>query len=88
MGAQLGQDLLQGIGVEPVVGVDDLEVGAPCLGEPRVDDLAVAAVVLVDGSVEAWVATLPPEGALEGVVLGGAVVDDEDLDVGGPPPRL
>ena len=42
----------------------------------RLYDLAVSAVVLVDGSDEAGVATLPPEGALEGVVLGGAVVDD------------
>ena len=48
VGAQLGQDLLQGIGVQPVIGVHDLEVDAGGIADALIDALAVAAVLLMD----------------------------------------
>ena len=70
MGAQLGQDLLQGIGVEPVVGVDDLEVDAGGIADALVDALAVAAVLLMNDADDGGVLFGVGIGNFAGVILG------------------
>ena len=80
VGAQLGQDLLQGIGVEPVVGVDDLEVDAGGIADALVDALAVAAVLLMYGFYDGGVLFGVGVGNFAGVVL-GAVIHKDDLGV-------
>ena len=80
VGAQLGQDLLQGIGVEPVVGVDDLEVDAGGIADALVDALAVAAVLLMNDADDGGVLFGVGVGNFAGVVL-GAVVHKDDLGV-------
>ena len=72
MGAQLGQDLLQGIGVEPVVGVDDLEVDAGGIADALVDALAVAAVLLMNDADDGGVLFGVGVGNFAGVVLGAS----------------
>ena len=72
VGAQLGQDLLQGIGVEPVVGVDDLEVDAGGIADALVDALAVAAVLLMNDADDGGVLFGVGVGNFAGVVLGAS----------------
>ena len=81
--AQGGKQLGEGVVVKPVVGVDDLEVEALGVLEGGQHRHAVAAVLLVHGLDDVGVAVLPLESLLVGVVLGGAVVDDDDLHVVG-----
>ena len=79
--AHVGHDVLHGAAIEPVVGVDHLEVQAGRVGKAGVDRLAMPAVFLVNGLDDARVAFLPRVGFFSRVVLGRAVVDDDDLDV-------
>ncbi len=69
--------------VEPVIAVDDLEVEAARVLEPRHDRSAMAAVLLVDGTYHARVGGFPHPRLLERVVLGRPVIDDDNLDVVG-----
>ncbi len=48
VGTQLGQNFLQRVGVQPVVGVDDLEIDARRIADALVDALTVAAVLLMN----------------------------------------
>ena len=48
VGTQLSQNFLQRVGVQPVVGVNDLEIDARRVADALVDALAVAAVLLMD----------------------------------------
>ena len=81
LAAKVAHHLAHGIGVQPVVGVDDLEVAALGMREAGVDRLAVPAVGLVHGQDRLGVLRLPGVGLLRRVVFGGAVVHDHDLDV-------
>ena len=78
---QLGEKGLQGVGVGPVVGVDVLEVDAVGVGDGLHDGNAMAAVLLVNGLHDVGIALLPLVGLGRGLVLGAAVVDDDDLYV-------
>jgi len=80
VGAQLGQDLLQGIGVQPVIRVHDLEVDSGGIADALVDALAVAAVFLMDDADDGGVLFGVGIGDLAGVVL-GAVIHKDDLGV-------
>ena len=80
VGAQLGQDLLQGIGVQPVIRVHDFEVDAGGIADALIDALAVAAVLLMDDADDVGVFFSVGIGDLAGVVL-GAVIHKDDLGV-------
>ena len=79
--AHVGHNVLHGAAIEPIVGVDHLEVQAGRVGKPGVHRLSMPAVFLMDGLDDAGVALLPCVGFLSRAVLGRAVVDDDDLDV-------
>ena len=81
--AQLGEQGLEGLRVDPVVRVHDLEIHAVCLGECLEDGDAVAAVVLMDCLDDGGVLLLPLQRALQGIVLGGTVIHNDDLHVFG-----
>ena len=78
---QLGEKGLQGVRVGPVVGVDVLEVDTVGVCHRLHDGDAVAAVLLVDGLHDVGIALLPLVGLGRGLVLGAAVIDDDDLHV-------
>ena len=80
VGAQLSQNLLQGLGVQPVIGVHDLEVDAGGIADALIDALAVAAVLLMDDADDGGVLFGVGVGNFAGVVL-GAVVDEDDLGI-------
>ncbi len=65
--------------VQPVVGVHDLVVQPLRVPQPLIDARPVPAVFLVDGPDEVRVAGRPRVALGGGVVLGGAVVDEQDL---------
>ena len=79
--AQLVQHLTQGVHVQPVVGIHYLIIDSPGIADALVDPLAVAAVGLVDGpdNVGVLFGVAVADGG--GVVLGGAVVHQNNLDV-------
>ncbi|VWM23665.1 Uncharacterised protein [Collinsella intestinalis] len=70
------------IRVEPVIGVDDLVVRAARLAQAGTDGHAVPAVLLMHHADDARIAGLPLVGLGAGLVL-GAIVHDDDLDIGG-----
>ena len=77
------EELAQRLAVEPVVGVDHLEVGALRVLERLEHRHAVAAVLLVHGLHDVGVARLPGKRLGQRVILGRAVVDDDHLHVVG-----
>ena len=79
--AQPVQHLFQGFGVQPVVAVHYLVIKAGGVADALVDPLAVAAVLLMDDpdDVGVLVGVRVADGG--GVVLGGAVVHQDDLGV-------
>ena len=79
--AQLIQRLVQGGHIHPVVGVHHLIVDTPGVADALVDALTVAAVGLMDGPDNVGVLLLVAVADGRGVVLGGAVVHQDDLDV-------
>ncbi len=79
--ADLAQKGGAGLGVQPVVGVHDLEVGPLGVSQALEDGHAMAAVLLVHGLHDAGVALLPGLCLGQRVVLRGPVVHDDDLDV-------
>ena len=76
--AQALQHLAQRGGVHPVVGIHHLEVEAGGVAQSGVDGAAVPGVFLVDGAHDAGMLLLVVAGDGKRVV-GGTVVDDEDL---------
>ena len=78
---QLTQYLLQGVGIQPVVGVHDLIIEPGGMPKPLIHALAMTAVGLMDGAND--VRVLPGISVTDGrgVVLGGAVVHQYDLNV-------
>ena len=81
LAAQVHHEREHGRRIEPVVGVDHLEVEARRMGEPRVHRAAVALVGLMDGADDVGVLVLPAVADGRRVVLGRAVVHEQDLDV-------
>ena len=81
---QLVQGLLQSGHVHPVIGVHHLVVDAPGVPDTLIDSLAVAAVLLVDGPDDIGVLLGIAVADGGGVVFGGAVVHQNDLDVVAP----
>ena len=79
--AQLVQRLVQGGHVHPVIGVHHLVVDTPGVPDALVDPLAVAAIGLMDGPDDVGVLLLIPVADGRGVILGGAVVHQTDLNV-------
>ena len=79
--AKIGHDLAHRVLIEPVVGVDDLEVQALGSSESGVHGSTMAPVFLMDGTDNARVGLLPSVSLLGGVVFCRTVVDDDDLDV-------
>ena len=82
--AQLVQGLVQGGHIHPVVRVHYLIVNAPGVADALVHALAVAAVLLVDGPDDVGVLLLIPVADGRGLVFGGAVVHQNDLNVVAP----
>ena len=82
--AQLVQGLAEGGHVHPVVGVHHLVVDPPGVAEALVDSLPVAAVGLVDGPDDVRILLRVPVADGGGVVLGGAVVHQDDFNVVAP----
>ena len=82
--AQLVQGLVQGGHIHPVVRVHYLIVNAPGVADALVHALAVAAVLLVDGTDDVGVLLLIPVADGRGLVFGGAVVHQNDLNVVAP----
>ena len=80
MGAQLGQNLLQGIGVQPVIGVHYFEVHASGVADALIDTLTVAAVLLMDYADDGGVLFGVGIGDFAGVIL-GAVIHQDDFGV-------
>ena len=80
--AQDRQHGRKGRAVEPVVGVYDLVVGALRLSQARKDGDTVAAVLLVYRADDTGITGLPLVG-LGGRLVLGAVVNDNNLDIGG-----
>ena len=80
VGTQLSQNFLQRVGVQPVVGVDDLEIDARRVADALVDALTVATVLLMDDANDGGVFFGVGVGNFAGVVL-GAVVDKDDLGI-------
>ena len=78
---QLVQHGLEGPLVQPVVGVHHLVIQAAGVAQALVDALAVAAVLLVDGPDDVRVLRGVAVADGGGVVLGGAVVHQDDLNV-------
>ena len=78
-GLQLGQNGLEGGGVQPVVAVHDLVVQTGGVPDALIDALAVAAVLLMDGLDDGGVlcGVLVADGG--GVILHGTVVHEDDL---------
>ena len=75
------QHLGQSVGVQPVVAVHNFIIDAGRMADALVDPFPVAAVLLVDGTDHTGVfgGVLVADG--RGVVLGGAVVDQDDLGI-------
>ena len=78
---QLVQHLMQGVHIQPVIGVHHLIVDALGIADALVHPLAVAAVGLVDGPDDIGVFFCVPVTDGRGVVLGGAVIHQNDFDV-------
>ena len=79
--AQLVQHLVEGVHVHPVVGVHHFVVDAPGVADALIHPLAVAAVLLVDGTDNFGVLFCVPVADGGGVVLGGAVIHQDDFNV-------
>ena len=77
MGAQLGQNLLQGIGVQPVIGVHYFEVHAGGVADALIDTLTVAAVLLMDYADDGGVLLGVGIGDFAGVILGAVIYQDD-----------
>ena len=75
---QAVHDLGQGLAVQPVVGIHDLEIEAAGVAHALVDALAMAAVLLMDDADDVRVLGGVLVGNAAGVV-GGAVVHQDDL---------
>ena len=73
--------MLQRHGVDPVVAVHHFEIGTGGVFEPLVDAFAVAAVFLMDHADGVGILSGVCVCNLPGAV-GGAVVDNDDLDAG------
>lgn len=78
---QLGEQGLERGGVDPVVGVDVLEVDALGVLERLHDRDPMAPVLLMDGLDDRGMALLPRPCAGKRVILCGPVVHDDDLHV-------
>ena len=78
-GAQLVQRLREGLFVQPIVGVHDLVVKAAGMAQTLIDPFPVAAVFLMDGAHDVGVLGGVAVADGGGVVLGGAVVHQNDL---------
>ena len=81
LAAQIHHERKHRRGIQPVVGVDHLEVEAARVREPRVHRAAVALVGLMDGADNVGVLVLPAVANGRRVVLGRPVVHEQDLDV-------
>ena len=79
--AQLVQRLREGLFVQPIVGVHDLVVKAAGMAQTLIDPFPVAAVFLVDGAHDVGILGGVAVADGGGVVLGGAVVHQNDLDI-------
>ncbi len=79
--AERGEKALECLCVEPVVGVDVLEVRALGHAHSRHHGLAVTAVLLVNRTDDVGIALGPLVCLLGGVILGGAIVHNHNLDV-------
>ena len=78
---QFIQHLFQRIGIQPVVRVHHFVIEPGGVAQALIHALAVAAVGLVDGSDNAGILLGIPVADGRGVVLGGAVVHQDDLNV-------
>ena len=79
--AQVCHNLMHGVFVEPVIGIDDLEVAALGVGEAGIDSRAMAAVGLMDCANCARVLFLPSIGDFGRIVFRGTVINDKNLNV-------
>ena len=77
--AQGLQNLFVGFCIDPVITVYYLKVNTGCCPQACIYGLAVAAVLLMDGAADARIACLILVRDLGSVILGGAVVHDQDL---------
>ena len=77
---QLGHGLLQAVGIQPVIGIHDLEIQALRVADALIDALAVAAVLLMDDPHDVGVAGGELVCDFAGIVL-GAIVHQNDLGV-------
>ena len=81
LSAQISHNIAHGVLIEPVVGIDHLEIATRRIGETGIHRGAVAAVFLMNRNDRIGIATLPLIGLFRSVVLRRAIVDDNDFDV-------
>jgi hypothetical protein len=80
MGLDVIKAGFEGFFVDPVIGVEDLEIGTIRHRKGGVNGSAVAFILLVDGLKDSRVFGFVFLSDLKRAVF-GAVIDDEDLDV-------
>ena len=81
---KLPQDLSQGLLLQPVVGIHHLVVESRGVAQPLVDPLSVAAVGLMNGPDHRGIFRGVSVADGGGIVLGGAVVNEDDLHLLSP----
>jgi hypothetical protein len=78
--SELGEEVVEGVGVEPVIGIEDFDVLAVNAGKCGIDAGAVLGVGFVNDRDDVWEASLVVLSDVKGGV-GRAVIDDNDLEV-------
>ena len=81
LAAQICHDFLHGIGIKPVVGVNNFEVAAGCFANTGIHTRTMAAIFLVDCLDDVRVAALPLVGLLARVVFRRTVIHDKNFNV-------
>ena len=81
LAAQVCHNFMHGVFVEPVVGVDDLEIAALSIGEAGINGRTMTAVGFMDRSNGVRIFFLPSIGDFCRIVFRGTVVNDKNLNV-------
>ena len=81
LSAQVGHDGFHRFAIEPVVGIDHLEIHAGGIFQAGVHRAAMAFVLLMNRAHDARMLGLQAACHLERVVLGGAVVNQKNFDI-------